>query len=308
MPSPDEPHQQKLVFAQRKRQILDELNSPLPDLSPKGGPDVQILPLLELINRHEDLVSTSSCAGRVAVYAEGVRAKGVGKNGAGRRGDDGDDEQVNDDDEELAQAPAVLVGGKGSGGRWLYVTHDAPLAQPDFGKTWSEFLYGGLKTTTVGTDADPRDTLQRRYVHFKFEPLILHVLCADYAVAMKLLGIALAAGFRESGYNGNILAIRCSLRIDSPVGFLSPDDEDAVVPLVDDTYLAHLMAMASERFTENKRRTDRLFASIEKSMGLHPDAAKVESKEERRIRKRAEGLRKQQEMLREQTLKQEHEQ
>ena len=59
------------LFDQRKKKILEHLVSDEPDLSPKGSPDEQILDLLELINSHEDYVTTSSCSGRVAVFVDG---------------------------------------------------------------------------------------------------------------------------------------------------------------------------------------------------------------------------------------------
>jgi tRNA wybutosine-synthesizing protein 3 len=61
------------LFDQRKKKILENLDSHEPDLSPKGSPDAQILDLLELINSHEDYVTTSSCSGRVAVFVDGAK-------------------------------------------------------------------------------------------------------------------------------------------------------------------------------------------------------------------------------------------
>lgn len=147
------------VFLQKKRHILEDLNSPLPDLSPKGGPDVQILPLLKLINQHELLVTTSSCAGRVAVYAEGVRLK------------NSKHEKDQEDENEL-ETSAVMVGGKGGGGRWLYVTHDAPTAERVEGRSWTDILLGDLRISSSADGFNARDTLHRRYVHFKYEPMV----------------------------------------------------------------------------------------------------------------------------------------
>ncbi|KAK9466931.1 methyltransferase TYW3-domain-containing protein [Lipomyces arxii] len=245
-------------FNVRKTQILGELKSPLPDLSPKGGPDVQILPLLELINAHPELVSTSSCAGRVAVYAEGAH-----------------------DNEEQR----VRVGGKGGGGKWLYVSHDEPGEVTSWNDLLGQF---GVETGKPFTEI----AANKQYVHFKFEPMILHVLCANSDIAFKLLGIALACGFRESGFNGSILAVRCSLRIDAPIGYISCSGE-SMVSMVDLSYVRELMKMAKERFLENKRRTNRFFEGVEKSFEMKI----VETKDERRIRKRAEGLKRQTELV-----------
>ncbi|KAK9373171.1 methyltransferase TYW3-domain-containing protein [Lipomyces chichibuensis] len=271
------------TFIAKKAHILKELTSPLRDSSPKGGPDVQILPLLNLINSHPLLVTTSSCAGRVAIYVEGIRTS----KSARLVDDDGGGDATID-------AKSGSVGGKGGGGRWIYVSHDEPIGTIETG-SWRDLLFDG---THIATDdsINNDDLCSRRYVHFKFEPMILHVLCANSEIANKLLGIALAAGFRESGYNGHILAVRCSLRIDAPVGYLSTSG-DSVVLLVDDNYLKTLMQMSIERFTENRRRTDRFFEGVKKSFNLGDVEERVETKEERRIRKREEGLRKQRDIL-----------
>ncbi|KAK9366328.1 tRNA wybutosine-synthesizing protein [Lipomyces kononenkoae] len=269
------------TFVAKKANILKELTSQERDLSPKGSPDVQILPLLELINSHPLLVTTSSCAGRVAIYAEGIR---TGKSTLEENVENGN---------AIADVQGGSIGGKGSGGYWIYVTHDEPIGEIGTG-SWSDLLYNGIPLTTGATVRND-DSSSRRYVHFKFEPMILHVLCANSEIARQLMGIAIAAGFRESGYNGNIVAVRCSLRIDAPVGYLSPSGE-SIVPLVDDNYLKTLMQMSIERYMENRRRTDRFFESLKKSFNLGDANKSVESKEERRIRKREEGLRKQRDL------------
>ncbi|KAK9235829.1 tRNA wybutosine-synthesizing protein [Lipomyces kononenkoae] len=268
-------------FVAKKAHILKELTSPEPDLSPKGSPDVQILPLLDLINSHPLLVTTSSCAGRVAIYAEGIR---TGKSAL---------EESDENGNATADVQGGSIGGKGSGGRWIYVTHDEPTGQIETG-CWSDLLYDGIPVTTEDS-AHNGDSSNRRYVHFKFEPMILHILSANSDIARQLVGIAIAAGFRESGYNGNIVAVRCSLRIDAPVGYLSPSG-DSIVPLVDDNYLKTLMQMSIERHIENRRRTDRLFECLKKSFDLGDLQQSGESKEARWIRKRAEGLRKQRDL------------
>jgi tRNA wybutosine-synthesizing protein 3 len=71
------------VFEQRKKRILEELQSDEPDLSPKGKPDEEILALLELINSHEDYVSTSSCSGRAVVFLDADKS-GTGEEAQGR--------------------------------------------------------------------------------------------------------------------------------------------------------------------------------------------------------------------------------
>src|SRR5438045_4553910 len=71
------------VFDQRKKRILDDLHSGEPDLSPKGKPDDEIVDLLELINAHQDYVSTSSCSGRAVVFLDADKL-GEGEEALGR--------------------------------------------------------------------------------------------------------------------------------------------------------------------------------------------------------------------------------
>ncbi|KAK9451205.1 tRNA wybutosine-synthesizing protein [Limtongia smithiae] len=263
-------------FTAKKRRILAELASPMPDLSPKGGPDAQILPLLDLVNAHPLMVTTSSCAGRVSVYAEGVRCM----------------KSISDEREEQAsEAVARTVGGKG-GGRWLYVTHEE---LPSSVQSWSGLLLGEGISVVKDTDSSISGTVVRRYIHFKFEPMILHVLCATPEIAHKLLTIALDCGFRESGYNGNILAVRCSLSLDAPIGYLSADIEDSAVLIVDESYLDILIQMARERYTENRARTQKFEEGMRSMMLAAKENETKETKEQRRVRKHAEGLQRQQE-------------
>lgn len=71
------------TFQDRKAKILQDLSIPddqYEDLSPKGSVDEGIKDLISEINGLPDYVTTSSCAGRVAVYLEGAKgAKGGGK-------------------------------------------------------------------------------------------------------------------------------------------------------------------------------------------------------------------------------------
>lgn len=70
-------------FQDRKAKILNELSTPdeqYQDLSPKGSVDAGIRDLISEINDVPEYVTTSSCAGRTAVYLEGIKgAKGGGR-------------------------------------------------------------------------------------------------------------------------------------------------------------------------------------------------------------------------------------
>lgn len=93
----EEPHINVMnAFDQKKQLILREIGAnseDLPDASPKGTIDVLCLPIIDTINAHPDMVTTSLCLGRVSVFLEGIKQK-------------------------------AQIGAKGNEGRWLFVTHE----------------------------------------------------------------------------------------------------------------------------------------------------------------------------------------
>lgn len=143
------------AFEQRKKRILEELQSDEPDLSPKGKPDEEILGLLELINSHEDYISTSSCSGRAVVFLD------ADKSGTS----------------EEAQ------------GRWLMTRHTQ--FEKEFESSTTRELYATLfDSMEIGQDweSSPQFT---RLVALKFEPLVKKNNCnktpdlLDYAYIMS---------------------------------------------------------------------------------------------------------------------------
>jgi tRNA wybutosine-synthesizing protein 3 len=65
------------AFDLRKARSLAALSSDTPDKSPKGGLDAPIAHLVAWLNAQPDLCTTSSCSGRVSLYAHAAgRAKG----------------------------------------------------------------------------------------------------------------------------------------------------------------------------------------------------------------------------------------
>lgn len=151
-------------FLSKKAKILSSLSVPnaeYDDLSPKGSVDEGIRELIDEINGLEGCVTTSSCAGRVSVFLEG------------RRGRKGETEVEKENDEGLREKLAVAgVGGKGAGGRWLFVSHD-PV---DFEKADMDLVkLLGMRR------GDGRSSLRKenatrtsdvRFIHFKFEPMV----------------------------------------------------------------------------------------------------------------------------------------
>lgn len=140
-------------FTAKKRKILDQLGIPdedYTDLSPKGSIDEGIRELVNDINQLDGFVTTSSCAGRVVTYLEGV-SKHL---------------QIDQDQDERSSGYAS--GGKG-GGEWLFVSHD-PLDLEEVLEDRSAASMLGLPSgAPTSCPAVSRGT---RFVHLKFEPMV----------------------------------------------------------------------------------------------------------------------------------------
>ncbi|RMZ15758.1 hypothetical protein D0862_01550 [Hortaea werneckii] len=233
------------TFRDRKAKILQDLSIPddqYEDLSPKGSVDEGIKDLISEINGLPDYVTTSSCAGRVAVYLEGAK------------------------------------GAKG-GGKWLFTSHDL-LESP------VEESEAGLMALFGLSDEAPSAPLEVegvRFVHFKSEPMILHILTSSLASAHHAASAALQAGFRESGINSTqeakdgspacpMVAVRSSgLAFDCLIGYhaagTSPEDEGTIRPMVSEAYLRTLVGVANQRFKTNIERRERFRATLLKDSG-----------------------------------------
>lgn len=249
-------------FIQKKKHILDSIastNEGILDSSPKGSIDKACIPIIDLINSFDNMVTTSSCSGRVSVFVEGIKEADNGK---------------------------VKIGAKGNEGKWLFVTHE-----PENLNDWFEKFQ--LKNQDNLNVSDL--TADTRYVLYKFEPLILHVKCRDLDAAKQLYSIAMACGFRESGIgSNNNVAIRCSIRLDAPIAIYD-GDRDAFHKLVSKEYLELLCKISQDRFTENFHKLNILYDSVSKATFVSQPGHE-ESKEERRERKIREGLLRQQQL------------
>uniref|UniRef100_J3MLB2 tRNA wybutosine-synthesizing protein 2/3/4 n=1 Tax=Oryza brachyantha TaxID=4533 RepID=J3MLB2_ORYBR len=204
-------------FDRRKAAALAALASPAPDKSPKGGVDAPIAPLLDAINSHPDLFTTSSCSGRVSVLAQPPPAP-------------------------QGEAKAKK---KARGGGWVYVSHDP--ADPE---ALVELLFGGKEEG--GGAGGGGDELV-----FRFEPMIVAGggggAGRDAAAAAALVSTAVAAGFRESGITSLVkrvmVALRCSIRMEVPLG---QTEELVVSP----DYIRYLVRIANSKMEANKKRMD----------------------------------------------------
>ncbi|KAM3075931.1 hypothetical protein ACMFMG_006556 [Clarireedia jacksonii] len=306
-------------FLNQKKDILAKLSVPLEeyqDRSPKGSVDVGIRELIDEINEFEGCVTTSSCAGRVSVFLEGRKGGGstslddVQEEGEGEGG-------VRESTSSTSNTASI--GGKGAGGKWLYVSHD-PLAvdileSKESTQSLHELLGMRRDSHTAFQMRAGDKTSDVRWVRFKFEPMILHILTASLSQAQKVLTAASQAGFRESGAL-NLVAAAGSEGATPMVGirsmglalqsFVGVYDEQAGEArcIVDETQLSILLRVANDRFVENTKRIERFRTLLREICGegamekrrIGEDGGEWEDAEVRRERKRAEGLRKAREL------------
>ncbi|KAL8848919.1 MAG: hypothetical protein Q9221_006077 [Calogaya cf. arnoldii] len=320
-------------FHTLKSRILTSLSAPnesYTDASPKGTLDTAIVPLIERLSKLDGVVSTSSCAGRVSVFLEGRKNKEeCTENATGNR-------EVADDEERGGRVEKRSVpGGKGLGGRWLFVSHEPLAIPPDDANAKDEEASGdglmklfGLSRHDAAKRNEDRgarrsnDTKNARFARFAFEPMILHIATASLSHAAPILSAAISAGFRESGVQSlknltdlnavSMVAVRSAgLAFESVIGIVrdrsvllgggsgngedGQGQEEVVEALVNEEYLEMLVGIANERFEANTERIGR-FESV-----LFADAGKKisndwEDKEKRQERKRAEGLKRREEL------------
>ncbi|KAF8472664.1 tRNA wybutosine-synthesizing protein, partial [Kalaharituber pfeilii] len=297
------------IFQQRKAKILAGLALHSRDASPKGYVDDEILALVSHLNREPGVVTTSSCAGRVAVFLEGVKRKlGQSDEPILEEGS-----SIQDDPnysrtevslkngvptEQVTSRPAG-IGGKGHGGQWLYVCHNpAKLELLSWVNLCREYPTGyhccmDEITKPEGSHHHNHSVAEdTRFLHFKFEPMILHVMTESIGLAQKILKLAISAGFRESGIMNPTapatLAIRTTgLAFDCIIGHFHPSTLK-ICQTVDDAYLGMLAQVAYARFAENERRRNLFSDMLQRDSPEGP--LNWEDKDKRRERKRAEGL------------------
>ena len=290
------------AFVAKKTTILSSLAEPdatYTDASPKGSVDIAIRGLIDRINALEGIVTTSSCAGRISVFLEGKKSH------------EADDELAQQakkysssgDKVVLADAevqPKSVPGGKGIGGRWLFISHEPVDTQATHGRGGLTKLFG-INTRVEGRDGSSSGNArgQKRLIRFQFEPMILHIMTASLHHAQRVLAAAINAGFRESGVQSlknlkdanafPMVAVRTSgLAFESLIGLVDGVGRDeSVQTLVSEEYLEILVDIANERFTASTERIDR----FEQTLFCHsPEPSAWEDVDSRRARKRAEGL------------------
>lgn len=116
---------------------------------------------------------------------------------------------------------------------------------------------------------------------------------------MHLLNIANQAGYQNSGITvsrRHMLAIRSTLKIDTPIAYI---ENDTVYCLVDIAYLMLLVNMSNEKFQQNIERMSIFEEKMRRELENNQSQVKEETKEERRERKRREGLQKKNQVVKE---------
>lgn len=236
--------------------------------------DEKARPLVDLINRHPEYVTLSSCSGRVALFdpsggggseeEKEEASNGDEHDGLATRGD-----SLVDTDDTPQRVKSTKISGKGRG-KWIFVTHDI---LPDLGHQMIQSL------RTVGEERRRREQHHKRQtsqhnnnppITFKHEPPLLHIAASSLAAGKKLLHIVKSVcALRESGLvltdqrvtvevrtTGTLLCLPLMITFkDEPrQGFeLQPND----------MYLMSLADMANERMVQNEIVLQRIYAAFE---------------------------------------------
>ncbi|KAK9681559.1 hypothetical protein RND81_10G010900 [Saponaria officinalis] len=197
---------------------MASISSTSPDKSPKGTIDTPIIPLLSAINNHPSFFTTSSCSGRISIFSHPP--------------------------------------GTPKGGSWAFISHEP--ADPT---TLLHLLFPpeppSGPTRAESTQPESAELL------FRFEPMILAVECWDVGSAHFLVSLAISCGFRESGITSVggkrvIVAIRCSIRLEVPLGCVGE-------VLVSREYLRFLVGIANDKMGQNWKRIQEFMEGLRRN-------------------------------------------
>lgn len=145
------------------------------DASPKGYIDDEILALVRQLNKLDGVATTSSCAGRIAVFLEGIK-KGTEPSDELRK----QEEDIHSGSQRKEDgSPLAGIGGKGHCGRWMYVSHtpieDRTLSWSDLcdaSVTGCTSCFGPSETISICQQQPHIIDDETRLLHFKFEPMV----------------------------------------------------------------------------------------------------------------------------------------
>ena len=229
------------------------------DRSPKGSVDEKIIPLVDLINRHPEYVTLSSCSGRVALF------------------DPAGSTSYNDNDNDDGEIKGTEISGKGRG-KWIYVTHDI---EPNLGQSIIHSLkqvgqerldareHRNKSTTTIENNITDDNNVEPP-ITFKHEPPLLHVGAASLNAGKKLLHIAKSiCAMRESGLVVTDQRVTVELRTTGTLLCLPlmiqllarPSSSISLIP--NEEYLQSLADMANERMVQNELLLKKLYNALQ---------------------------------------------
>ena len=264
----------KQSFAHEKSALLNRLLSGC-DNSPKGTIDAPILPLVDMLNGDEHFVTTSTCSGRISIFASPVENEQPPSATGGVGG--GSSHPLPAPAPAPAPPPPLPLApsnpgkrskghGKGGAGRWLLSSHTAVTK----GSIKAAIESINVTQNGAGTEetaaAGEESEAQAYDAVLKHEPAILHVRCVDLRWAEWLLKVALSAGFRESGIVPGKTKVMVAIRTTStilevPLVLLGrPLCSPAAA--VDQDFYDALEGVANRRFRLNQARLVRLEGAV----------------------------------------------
>lgn len=240
----------KAIFLAQKSAALSGV-----DLSRKGNIDSQILSLVAFINKQAAFFTTSSCSGRILVFIQTVEESGkIQKRNC----------------------------------EWLVTTHDRITDVDSFvdeavekvarfrdqlkGKVSEACLRGGETKIPIPTTNNSNQqhqpittSVKKTGVAFlKFEPMVLHVQCADLESARRLHLAAVESGFKNSGLSVGkkkiISAVRSCHSLDVPIS-----DETGNLIVTRD-YLKFVTQLADGKLETNFQSIERLRLTVIKAL------------------------------------------
>ncbi|ESS67551.1 hypothetical protein TCDM_03830 [Trypanosoma cruzi Dm28c] len=274
-------------FLAHKQQVMINLSSNACDHSPKGGVDHKCLPLMHLLNTHDDYVTTSSCSGRIALFHSVI---------------------IPEDRGAVGPPASLKRGGKDALG-WLVVKHDV-LTEREIDLLVSclcDDVKDGVVTETAttpleGATSNKKDGEEKEQqkegeldgvwvregvlqassppvfgmVALKMEPFVMHVECRTMESAKRLLSAAATdAGFRNSGVTPPGKKIMCGIRHASGLGLDVPLIIDGVNYVKGQhAYLRRLLHMANAKMHGNDVRLHRLEDGVAARLAAEEGAKK----------------------------------
>ena len=211
------------TFDARKARARDEIalgddEAAARDRSRAGRVDARCEAIVREAFASDDFFTTSSCSGRVSVFA--TRARDARE-------------------------------GKGEGGTWAYVSHEPARAEEVAAAVARRGGEG------AGAEDDEGGGWAKSTLTLRFEPFILAVEARDLEAGEAFVRCARECGYRESGITASerrvICAARCQLRLEAPVvvdgeRLVSDEGLETLVRLANEKFQVNADRM--ERFRE----------------------------------------------------------